>query len=258
MAQFSPICEVQSDKAAVEISSRYDGVITQLNYKAGDIAKVGSALVHIETNDDEIVSKPTETIPEKREKIETAKLEKDQSRDLSSSLTLATPAVRRVAKEHSLDLSNIKGTGPGGRILKKDILNNLNSDSIIIDQKSTPLVHQADKKVQLTAIQKAMFKSMTNSLSIPHFGYSEEICLNTIFKYRQDINSMILKNSSYSFKKISLMPIFLKAMSTALLKFPILNSYIQNSEADPSLVYRSSHNISIAMDTSQGYFYAYR
>jgi 2-oxoisovalerate dehydrogenase E2 component (dihydrolipoyl transacylase) len=107
----------------------------------------------------------------------------------------------------------------------------------------------------LTAIQKAMFKAMTKSTTIPHFGFSDEIVLNASTKFRKATNDYLKVVPYKGITKISYMPIFLKAISCALIDFPILNACILNPESvkDAKIQYRSSHNIGIAMDTPQGY-----
>jgi 2-oxoisovalerate dehydrogenase E2 component (dihydrolipoyl transacylase) len=113
----------------------------------------------------------------------------------------------------------------------------------------------SNSPIPLTTMQKAMFKSMTESLSIPHFGYSDEISLNGLSDSRKLINQYLANSESSSIKKISYMPLFIKALSLALLKFPILNAALVNDDtaSTASLLYRSEHNIGIAMDTPQGY-----
>lgn len=113
-----------------------------------------------------------------------------------------------------------------------------------------------DKTVDLTAIQKAMFKSMTKSLSIPQLGYKDEIDLNLTSEYREVLNKYIAsKPDLYPFKKMSYLPIFIKCLSLSLSFFPIMNAQISESTAiggAPQLVNREAHNIGIAMDTPQG------
>lgn len=117
-----------------------------------------------------------------------------------------------------------------------------------------------ERSEPLTAIQKAMFKSMTKSLSIPQLGYKDEIELNATSDYKNSLNAHISKHpEAYSFSKISFLPIFIKCMSIALLQYPILNATITNSKNlenvnvnEITLTYRPSHNIGIAMDTPQG------
>jgi 2-oxoisovalerate dehydrogenase E2 component (dihydrolipoyl transacylase) len=111
-----------------------------------------------------------------------------------------------------------------------------------------------DKFVPLSNIQKSMFKAMTRSLKIPHFGYSDEYTLNNVIAFRNSINDYIAKNDQFPFNKISFMPIFVKSFSVALKKFPILNAcVIDGDDANTAkLKYRGSHNIGIAMDTPGG------
>lgn len=107
-------------------------------------------------------------------------------------------------------------------------------------------------------MQKAMFKTMTKSLTIPHFGYKDEFELDAAANYRKVITRYIAQNPErFPFAKISYMPIFIKSLSAALTHYPILNSCLITGE-DPTDVskaqikYRGSHNIGLAMDTPQG------
>jgi 2-oxoisovalerate dehydrogenase E2 component (dihydrolipoyl transacylase) len=105
-------------------------------------------------------------------------------------------------------------------------------------------------------IQKAMFKSMTQSLSIPQLGYKDDIEVDATSEYKNSLNSYIAAHPDlYAFKKISYLPIFVKCLSIALSHYPILNAKLSGGIDDLSsakLTYRSSHNIGIAMDTPQG------
>jgi 2-oxoisovalerate dehydrogenase E2 component (dihydrolipoyl transacylase) len=134
--QFQKICEVQSDKAAVEITSRYDGVVQELKYKVGDIAKVGSPLVEIEIeNDDESSESKVDEAdvkpPVNAPVSQTSQIQASAPAN-ESALTMATPAVRRLAKENSVDLRKVKATGPQGRILKGDVLEYISNGGKLI------------------------------------------------------------------------------------------------------------------------------
>lgn len=130
VAQFDQICEVQSDKASVTITSRYDGIIKKLHYNVDDIALVGSALVDIETNES---SRPAEEVQEIQEgdAIQVGMSSEEESFHLPSAgsfvKTLATPAVRRIASQYKIELKNVQGTGREGRVLKEDVLNYINA-----------------------------------------------------------------------------------------------------------------------------------
>ena len=169
IAQFDKICEVQSDKATVEITSRYDGVVTELCGNVGDMMAVGSPLLYIETTNattessSESVaatSSATTTTTEERESthvsLETGqKLEQPQqvvqareaAQETRSSTTPAeetndekvpmSPAVRRLCKEYGISPSSIQGTGPQGRILKSDVLAMVDDQPPTATQQST-------------------------------------------------------------------------------------------------------------------------
>lgn len=105
-------------------------------------------------------------------------------------------------------------------------------------------------------IQKAMFKSMTQSLNIPQLGYKDDIEIDAATKYRAALNKHISSHPSmYPFAKMTYLPIFVKCLSIALTHYPLMNAKLVGDENDISSIkinYRSSHNIGIAMDTPQG------
>ncbi|XP_071952222.1 lipoamide acyltransferase component of branched-chain alpha-keto acid dehydrogenase complex, mitochondrial-like [Antedon mediterranea] len=266
VAQFDSICEVQSDKASVTITSRFDGVIKKLYYEVDDIASVGNALVDIET------SGQTETGEVETIEVEASELSGDDSgvdsvtqlSDRLSTRAIATPAVKRLAAEHKINIADIQGSGKDSRVLKEDILKHIQAASSATSgegpgfqqQTSTattttiapPIVtYSPDDRIEpIKGFQKAMVKSMTAANAIPHFGYCDEIELNELVELRQKLKSL----PSTGGVKFTYMPVFIKAASMALQQFPILNSLVdQNCE---NITYKGSHNIAVAMDSPLG------
>jgi 2-oxoisovalerate dehydrogenase E2 component (dihydrolipoyl transacylase) len=144
--EFSPLCEVQSDKASVEITSRFAGVVKKLHYDAGEMAKVGKPFVDIDIQGDvkgedigamvqpeptpkeaEPKSTPGSVRPpaEETAAAQVAILTEHETQGApkvkGKHATLATPAVRHLSKELKIDISEIDGTGRDGRVLKEDI-----------------------------------------------------------------------------------------------------------------------------------------
>ncbi|KAI8638911.1 2-oxoacid dehydrogenases acyltransferase-domain-containing protein [Parasitella parasitica] len=254
VAEFDKICEVQSDKASVEISSRYAGKILKLHHGLNDIAKVGSPLVDIETEDDDeqVVAQPE--IPPQTVSQPPLK-EKDRSKSIvpASASVLATPAVRKLAKDKGIEISSVTGSGKDGRISKEDIL------SFGSETETTVGINVSDfvaAPQSLSMVQKAMFKSMTQSLSIPQLGYKDDIEIDATTKYRAALNKHISSHPDrYSFSKMTYLPIFVKCLSVALHHYPIMNAKLSGDLNDVNsiqITYRPSHNIGIAMDTPQG------
>ncbi|KAI3475144.1 hypothetical protein L1887_63505 [Cichorium endivia] len=169
-------------------------------HKEGDVAKVGHALCEIEMQSDgeaaekemdqeqvEIsgVSKESEFGGVEMEGFVSAEHKHSGASPAGGAReVLATPAVRRVSREHKVDLSQVQGTGRDGRITKEDVLNFVQrgsqsaqpSASSPSPTPSAPVsAGGTTELIDLTPVQRAMFKAMTATLSTPHFAYSDEI-----------------------------------------------------------------------------------
>lgn len=160
--------------------------------------------------------------------------------------TLATPAVRGLLKTLNVNIEDVNGTGKDGRVLKEDIHR-------FVAMRDAPATapsssQQAETAVNLTPTQNQMFKTMTRSLTIPHFGYADELHINNITALRKK-----MANDKNDPKKITFLSFAVKAVSLALNEYPILNAKLDTTNPDkPSLILRPRHNIGIAMDTPQG------
>lgn len=265
--QFDNLCEVQSDKASVTITSRYDGKILKLHKMVDEIALVGKPLLDFDVEDEEGEDSSSSSSGESSSDEEEVKVQAvatgagaaaaTAASVISSGKVLATPAVRRIAMENKVDLREVKPSGKHGRVLKGDVLEFLN----IIPQgtvKPHPTLAQAkpsaaapcskslETVVPLKGVAKAMYKSMSESLKIPHFAYSDEIDVSNLVKVREALKAEALARGV----KLTYMPFFVKAASNALKEFPLVNSSFD--EPNESVIYKSYHNISIAMHTPQG------
>ncbi|KAL8733713.1 MAG: hypothetical protein Q9166_001906 [cf. Caloplaca sp. 2 TL-2023] len=268
--EFDKLCEVQSDKAAVDITSRFNGVIKKLHYEPEDMAQVGKSEIEPEdktplrTTSEQTGSPSTPQQPQKaaeqqghpdEDQIPQANLEAPPSTKHSS---LATPAVRGLLKDLKIDISEVTGTGKDGRVLKENVQNHAASRSSTSKPPppyspfpSSSDTTQTETTIPLTPIQSQMFKTMTRSLSIPHFLYTDELNITPLSSLRHQLNTHPPQDNQ---PKLSYLPFIIKALSLALRTYPILNGRIDN-ETDPSrprLIMRPQHNIGIAMDTPQG------
>lgn len=196
--------------------------------------------------------------------------------------SLATPAVRHLAKDLNVDITEITGTGKDGRVLKEDVYKFVQvkaSASIPSPSGATPTTPgvsaaaaaasafpspaatvsgpQTETTVPLTRTQEMMFRSMTRSLTIPHFLYADEVDFTSLVELRARLNKVLSKSGlpEGEVKKLSYLPFVIKAVSMALYKYPVLNARVDldsNSNGKPSLIMRSQHNIGVAMDTPSG------
>lgn len=340
--QFDRVCEVQSDKASVEITSRYDGIVSLLCGNVGDVMRVGQPLLYIaptttnadsnnassssfSSSDDDatvpVMHQSSTSTPPKTTSSSSSLNNVDDVQDrlsiplvgarysigsdtgydttLSttsttmtnnsnpSSKVLTSPSVRKIGKENNINLSNVIGTGPDGRILKSDLLRIIDPASTTPNlpiipslyptttttsttafpssssSKSTGAATTAtvaatssarggddigdDKVIPIRGYHRLMVKSMTSSLQVPHMVYADEININLLTAARDALRQSMLLEGGV---KVSYMPFFIKATSLALYKYPMLNSTIDVERM--TMTHHAAHNIGIAVDTTRG------
>ncbi len=262
--QFDKLLEVQSDKATVDITSRYEGVVKKLHYKVGDMAKTGSALLDIEVAGSGAAEAPKKAAapasePTKSSAPTAAATSTSSSSTPSHIKGLATPAVRRIAMEHKVSVHDVLGTGKDGRVTKEDILKFVENGgdkqaqatstattTTATAAPSGPSRIPADIRQPIRGLQRAMVKSMVASWAVPHFGYADEIHMDGLMRLRNHLKPIAEAKKV----KLTFLPIILKATSMALKQYPSLNASV--SQDGDEVVIRGSHNIGVAMDTPRG------
>ncbi|KAH7141941.1 2-oxoacid dehydrogenases acyltransferase-domain-containing protein [Dactylonectria macrodidyma] len=267
--QFDPICEVQSDKASVEITSRFEGTIEKLHYQEGDVAKVGSALLDMDVSGES--DDATETSESGAALENDARVQKGTGWDSqlenvtaspssTASKTPVTndrlgyfasngsqapvaPAVRRILKENNLNVGDVQGTGKDGRVLKEDVLRHIEAHTNFSTKGPQPSdvaadsVVAQDRRVSLSPVQSQMFKSMTSSLAIPHFLYTHSVNLTPLTKLREKLRAdpslaPFQMSQDDATVKFTLLPFVLKALSLAVSNFPMMNSVLDVGKPD--------------------------
>ncbi|KAK4547420.1 hypothetical protein LTR36_001076 [Oleoguttula mirabilis] len=279
--QFDKLCEVQSDKASVEITSPFDGVIKKLHYEPDDMAITGKPLVDIDiqseisdedaeklggTNgkqgpadesvagyavqagggSEEIAAEPETAArgtPEQAQQHRPRHSREDKG-------SLATPAVRHLIKELDVSITDVQGTGRDGRVLKEDVHRHVSQQTQEpVSREPTGAAVREDRKAPLTPVQMQMFKTMTRSLNIPHFLYTCAADMGAITTLRKKLNAAATSPE----QKLTHLPFILKAVSLALQHHPLVNSSLDTRDPKkPALTYRGTHNFGIAIDAPSG------
>ncbi|MBM33396.1 MULTISPECIES: dihydrolipoyllysine-residue acetyltransferase [unclassified Arsukibacterium] len=262
-----PVCDVMTDKALVQIPAKYSGVVSKLYYAKGDIAKVHSPLFAMQVSG-EITAGASQaaTAPAGAAQAESAGQNKaelakpDNTTAVSSGKALASPAVRRLARELSIDLAKVQGSGDKGRVYKEDVKAfaegtnkpaaagkaKTQSDARTAAPVQGP-AQSADRVEPIKGIKAAMARQMADSVAtIPHFTYCEEIDLTELIALRLSLKDSYAKQGV----KLTMMPFFMKALSLAIKDFPVMNSQ-PNSDCT-ELRYFSEHNIGVAVDSKVG------
>lgn len=281
------VVEVMTDKAVVEIPAKNAGVVHKLYHAQGDIAKVHTPLfaLLVAGEDAAAVSNQQAAVvgssAASAQSGDSTGQQKSSSKDKPTAditpskfkegeyeppvviegKVLASPAVRRVAREHNIDLSGLTGSGKKGRILKADVIalkaNNSNAKGKELNETSTataqsntvtPTSTSGGVRVEkVRGIQAAMAKQMSASVyTIPHFTVSDEVVMDNLIALRK----MLKPEFEAKDIKLSFMPFFVKALSLALTEFPVINSQLNDDASE--LTYFDDHNIGFAVDSKIG------
>ncbi|MFW3613435.1 dihydrolipoyllysine-residue acetyltransferase [Billgrantia antri] len=267
-----PLVDVMTDKALVEITAPEAGTVSKLYVPKGDIAKVHAPLfayvpAHAEGGEESTVAQAsgTETgvaqTPERRESVAPAA---SGGRGPYGRIP-ASPAVRRLVREHGLLLESIEGSGKDGRVLKEDVLRYLESAPLqhgqveqdqarparsvaSLQAREQPRQEEGEVRVEpIRGVRAVMARRMVESAStIPHFQYGEEIDVTELLALRERLKPVAEGRQV----RLTLMPFFMKALALAVREEPILNARL-NAEVT-EIHYLPSVNVGMAVDSRSG------
>lgn len=252
------LVNMETDKVAADIPSPKSGKILKIYGNVGDVVRVGSPLVDIELSDKEFMENQNEeetagvvgtleiadvnaVLPSSDESIsdyEEPKLKK----------AFATPHIRAFAKELDIDINQVTGTGPGGRVTKEDIENYVATKSPVEKTIFAQVYEPEDVTYEpLTQIRKTIARNMVQSKhNAAHVTVFEEIEVSELIAIRERYKESFAARGV----KLTYLPFIVKATIQALKKHRIMNS--QMDMDNNRMIYKNRFNIGIAMDTSEG------
>ncbi len=207
------LAEVETDKAVMDLVARADGVLRQVAAAEGQTVAVGSVVA--------VIASPGETV----------------------GATRASPLARRIAREQGVDLKVLTGSGPGGRVVKKDLERAPAAAAVravapvVAAERAEPLRAprspvvtrggEAYQDVPLTQIRKTIAKRLAASLGpIPHFFLTTEVDMERATEAREALNRQLADQEG---GKVSFNDIIIKATALALTKHPACNAWFQES-----------------------------
>ena len=247
------LVELMTDKATVTVPSPQAGKVLKTYGAVGEMAKVHHPLVDLEISGPAPKSAPAAHAPSTPAKASAPA----KAVAASSEKVLATPVTRRMAREHNLDLGQIAGTGPQGRVLKSDVeafmasggaRGNAAVSTARPAQSWTPLASTAvDQRIPLRGLRKKIAEKMVKSkFTAPHYAFVEEVDVSALVALRDAMNERLKPEGI----KLSFLPFFVKAVCMAFRRFPQVNANMD--EAAQELIVRGEQNIGIAAMTEQG------
>lgn len=242
-----PIVEISTDKIDTEVPSPVNGIIKKILYPEGQTLRVLTVIAHIEpveSKEGVSVSVEKPETPKKVEKIETAR----EAEEIEEVEKRYSPLVRRLAKEYNINLEEVKGTGEGGRVTKKDIMDYVASKPGI----SAPPPAEAEKKVleRETLIPVSPKRKITadrmvqSKRTAAHVTTVFEVDMTKVVRYRE-FNKDAMKMEGVH---LTYLPFLTLATARALKEHPLLNA----SWTDEGIVQKNYINIGIAVSLEDG------
>ena len=272
-----PVVELETDKVNLEVPSPIDGTLSEINFKDGDIVKVGTVLGTISDDKGEAVKidkKPSQidqsnnVIKFEQEKKQEPNIfeEKNVAKDKkeeplvlteeplvltneivdkeekSSNKTLS-PAVRKIVEENNINLNSVQGSGKDGRILKGDLISMMGASPKPSERK---IKYGQEERIKMTRLRQTIAKRLKHA--------QENAAMLTTFN-EVDMTNVILmrKENQEDFQnrfgiKLGFMSFFVKACVLGLKSFPSINAEIDGEE----IIYKNYYNISFAVGTEKG------
>ena len=243
---------MMTDKAAVELSSPVSGTVLKLAGEPGDIVAVGAALVIIDTDG---ASVETPAAPAAEAAAETAKRPEKQADPVvnevaeepaETSRVMTSPAIRRRAKEAGIDLTLVPGSGPGGRILRKDFDLYLKARATGTPFSAAATPSTQVKEIKIIGLRRIIADRMSAAKrEIPHFAYVEEIDITELEALRKHLNEA--RDAS---ARLTLLPFLGLALIKALREFPQCN--VTHDKNRNLLLQHDAVHLGVATQTPDG------
>ncbi|MDM5297765.1 dihydrolipoamide acetyltransferase family protein [Bacillus pumilus] len=282
------LAEVQNDKAVVEIPSPVKGKVLELKVEEGTVATVGQTIITFDApgyenlqfkgSEEEGEAKTEAQVqataesgqePEKKEVAQDAAAAtgagaQEQVDADPNKRVIAMPSVRKYAREKGVEIYKVAGTGKNGRVLKEDIDSFVNGGSVA--QEAAPQAAESAKEAapkaaaaqvlegdfpetreKMSGMRKAIAKAMVNSKhTAPHVTLMDEVDVTNLVAHRKQFKQVAADQGI----KLTYLPYVVKALTSALKKYPVLNTSIDDKTDE--VVQKHYYNIGIAADTEKG------
>ena len=268
------LLEVQNDKSVEEIPSPVTGTVKNIVVPEGTVANVGDVLVEIDApghNSAAPASAAPATDAPKAEASAPAASTGVVAAADPNKRVLAMPSVRQYAREKNVDITQVTATGKGGRVIKADIDAFVSGGSQAAPATEAAATEAAPKaeaaapkaapkaftsdlgemetREKMTPTRKAIAKAMVNSKhTAPHVTLHDEVEVSKLWDHRKKFKDVAAANGT----KLTFLPYVVKALTSTVQKFPILNASID--DAAQEIVYKNYFNIGIATDTDHGLY----
>jgi pyruvate dehydrogenase E2 component (dihydrolipoamide acetyltransferase) len=252
------LCEVETEKAVIEVPVPFNGTVLSLAAEVGESVKVGAVLA-VFGDAGEVTGAPDEVASESaaaqastpedgagKSAVAVTALSASVTPPVADKLLRAMPAVRRLAAEHEIDISVIGGTGRDGRVTKKDVLAFLKQGAqptqVTTQAVQTPVPSVPGERIRLSKLRKTIADRMAQSWrEIPHIFTRIEVDASGLLAARRSLSEVYER-------KVPVEALLVRAVLPALKAHPEFNATLEGDE----LALHRHYNVSLAVDTPEG------
>lgn len=268
IAEDDVLCEVQNDKAVVEIPSPVTGTVEKIHVEEGVVAVVGDILITLDAPGYENIQfhgeeNRDENTQEEKNQVDDDLTHINMNQASHENRVIAMPSVRKYAREKGVDIQLVSGSGDNGRVLKTDIdayvskgeqVHEQEDKTLANEQRETtstisvdPVVQYPETREKMSGIRKSIAKAMvTSKQKIPHVTLMDEVDVTKLVAHRKKYKEVASERGV----KLTYLPYVVKALTSALRNYPILNTSIDNDTEE--VIHKHYYNIGIAVDTEKG------
>lgn len=248
-----PLFEVATDKVNMEVESPASGVVLKILYPEGTTVPITEVVAYI--------GEEGETVPPPGSKGEAPKVEEGQDRERApkeapplveekEGRIKASPLARKLAREYGIDLSQVVGTGPGGRIVREDVER---AKKALEEKEKAAAVEEAEvvqklegEVIPLSRMRRIIAQRLTESFQTrPHFFLFQEVLAEELVRMRERLLPLVEKETGL---RVSYTDILVKMVARALERYPLLNASLLNEE----IHFQKSVNIGVAVALEEG------
>jgi pyruvate dehydrogenase E2 component (dihydrolipoamide acetyltransferase) len=242
IAEHQAVLEVETDKAVVEVPAPRAGVVARIHRQEGEMVQVGETLLSITEPQDVIPREIPQRAPSMGIVGSLPEAEEDASPPQPRGFSgLATPLVRKLARERGLDLNSVRGSGPRGCITPEDL------DRQAAAPYPAKGLSATEQQLPLRGLRRTIARHVLASQRTTAFVTSmEEVDITEIWEMRVREQGEVESRGSH----LTFLPFFIKAAQHALREHPLLNATID--DAAETIVLKKHYHFGIAVDTPEG------
>ncbi len=266
----SMIMEVQNDKAVVEVPCPVDGKIVEVCITEGQTCTVGQLVARIEVEGVNGANGAIPSSPPAQEENKTSGIVNHQPRAIETAIqhahvdTLATPSVRKLARDQGITLHDVQPTGKHGHVTREDVMNHNSSaqhqtlgnvqsesglapDTIHVVEKVTPQLDADEDRIPFKGIRKVIANAMIKSVyTAPHVTLMDEVDVHALVAFRERTKPIAEQKAI----KLTYLPFIVKALVVACRQYPVMNATIDEEKQE--IVHKKYYHVGIATDTDSG------